>query len=124
MGLGFFLQEETMYSAKGELISDGTWEYKPPLYNDIPEELNVELLKDSPYPQGVRGSKAVGEPPCLMAVTALGATRAAIRASRLERGHRSAFTLNIPCTVDRVQEACNVQPEEMVLKVVREFVQA
>ena len=30
MGLGFFLQEETMYNkATGELVSDGTWEYVP-----------------------------------------------------------------------------------------------
>ena len=79
-------------------MSDGTWEYKPPLYNDIPEEFNIELLKDSPNPKGVRSSKAVGEPPLLLAVTALGATRAAIRASRLERGKRSLFALNIPCT--------------------------
>ena len=122
MGLGFFLQEETMYSDQGELVSDGTWEYKPPLYNDIPEELNIELLKDSPYPRGVRSSKAVGEPPLLLAVTALGATRAAIRASRLERGRREAFTLNIPCTIDRVQQAADVTKDEMVLKIVREFV--
>ena len=124
MGLGFFLQEETMYSDTGELVSDGTWEYKPPLYNDIPEEMNIELLKDSPYPRGVRSSKAVGEPPLLLAVTALGATRAAIRASRRERGRNEPFTLNIPCTIDRVQQAADVTKDEMVLKVVREFVPA
>ena len=57
-----------------------------------------------------------------LAVTALGATRAAIRASRLERGRREAFTLNIPCTIDRVQQAADVTKDEMVLKIVREFV--
>jgi xanthine dehydrogenase/oxidase len=124
MGLGFFLQEETMYSPEGELISDGTWEYKPPLYNDIPEEFNVTLLKDSPFPNGVRSSKAVGEPPLLMAVSALTATRAAIRASRLERGRSGRFALCVPATVDRVQAAADVTADELVLKVVREFVPA
>ena len=99
MGLGFFLQEETMYSPSGELISDGTWEYKPPLYNDIPEEFNIELLSDSPYKGGVRNSKAVGEPPLLLAITSLGATRAAIRASRVERGLDPGFTLSVPYAV-------------------------
>ena len=70
----------------------------------------------------MRSSKAVGEPPLLLAVTALGATRAAIRASRVERGKHSVFTLNVPATIDRVQEACAVTADELVLKVVREFV--
>ena len=129
-----------MYSPSGELISDGTWEYKPPLYNDIPEEFNIELLSDSPYKGGVRNSKAVGEPPLLLAITSLGATRAAIRASRVERGLDPGFTLSVPyavapardlpfvclemfdfsavfrrATIDRVQQAAEVSPEELTL---------
>jgi hypothetical protein len=55
-------QEETMYGLDGGLVSDGTWEYKPPLYNDIPIDFRVELLKDSPNPQGVKSAK-VRKPP-------------------------------------------------------------
>jgi xanthine dehydrogenase/oxidase len=66
----------------------------------------------------------VGEPPLLMAVSALTATRAAIRASRLERGRSGRFALCVPATVDRVQAAADVTADELVLKVVREFVPA
>jgi xanthine dehydrogenase/oxidase len=63
MGQGFFTQEETIYLKDGTFSSDSTWEYKPPLANQIPAEFNVEFLKDNPFPMGTKNSKAVGEPP-------------------------------------------------------------
>jgi xanthine dehydrogenase molybdopterin-binding subunit B len=51
MGQGFFTQEETIYQRDGTLTTDSTWEYKPPLANQIPTDFRVELLKDSPFPQ-------------------------------------------------------------------------
>ena len=49
MGLGFYLREDCLIDAKtGELVSDGTWEYKPPCSLDVPLQFNVEFLQDRP----------------------------------------------------------------------------
>jgi xanthine dehydrogenase molybdopterin-binding subunit B len=50
-----------------QLVSTGTWEYKPPSAFDIPLDLNVLLIPKSPNPEGVLGSKATGEPPYMIA---------------------------------------------------------
>ena len=58
MGLGYFTSEEVLYDrATGANLSYGTWKYKPPMANDIPVDLRVELLHDAPNPSGVLRSK-------------------------------------------------------------------
>ena len=47
-GLGFYLTEEVLRNSKGKVVSDGTWTYKPPTIDIIPQSFNVELYK-SPY---------------------------------------------------------------------------
>ena len=115
MGQGFFLQEETMYTKDGMFTSDGTWEYKPILANQIPTTFNVEFLKDSAFPHGIKGSKATGEPPLLLASSIFCAVREAIKASRVERGKPAEFQLDVPASVDRVQAACAVDAADMAL---------
>ena len=57
----------------------------------------------------------MGEPPLLLAGAAWMATKAAIRASRVERGLEPVFELNVPATVDRVQAAAGVTEAELTL---------
>ena len=45
----------------------GPGTYKIPTANDIPLEFNVTLLHNAPNPRAVASSKAVGEPPFLLA---------------------------------------------------------
>ena len=67
MGLGYFFSERVQYEVgSGMLQSVGTWEYKPPLAQDIPSVLNVTLIADAYNKEGILGSKAVGEPPCIV----------------------------------------------------------
>ena len=56
-GIGFFLTEETVRDAKGNLLSDGTWTYKPPTIDTIPREFNVELFKSPAVSERVLSSK-------------------------------------------------------------------
>lgn len=56
-GIGFFLTEETVRDAKGKLLSDGTWTYKPPTIDTIPREFNVELFKSPAVSERVLSSK-------------------------------------------------------------------
>jgi xanthine dehydrogenase/oxidase len=121
IGLGFYLQEEVMIDpTNGFNHSHDTWEYKPCLNRDIPIEFNVELLKDSPFGETidfepVRGAKAVGEPPLLLALSAFNAVRAAVTASRVERGLSPQFKLEMPATVDRIQQALEMDSAEYAL---------
>merc|ERR1712146_156405 len=95
--------------------SDGTWEYKPIISSQIPQDFRVGFVKDSNYPGGVKGSKASGEPPFLLSYSIVGATRAAIRASRVERGLSPEFSLSLPASVDRVQSACELAASDMTI---------
>jgi xanthine dehydrogenase/oxidase len=42
MGLGFWLLEKIKYdSSSGKLLTNGTWEYKPPMSKDIPIDFRL-----------------------------------------------------------------------------------
>ncbi|XP_053383770.1 uncharacterized protein LOC123535779 [Mercenaria mercenaria] len=63
MGLGYWLTEECKYDPNtGALVTDSTWEYKPPSSKDIPVDFRVNFVKKNPNPRGVLGAKACGEP--------------------------------------------------------------
>ena len=48
MGIGNVTTEELKFDDKGRLLTDGTWEYKPPCSKSIPKVLLILLqLKDT-----------------------------------------------------------------------------
>ncbi|XP_012938611.1 xanthine dehydrogenase/oxidase [Aplysia californica] len=107
MGYGYFLHEELRFDpTSGELLTDGTWHYKPPLGKDLPIKFNIKFMKDDPAPQGVLRSKAVGEPPVALGATPLFALKRAIEAARRELGINQFFPLDAPSTVEMIQMAC------------------
>jgi len=116
-GQGFYMGEEINTSPEGECLTKGTWEYKPTLAGGIPTDFRVEFLKDSPYPGGVFRSKAVGEPPLILAYSLMAATRKAIAASRVERGLSSTFPLDVPATCIRVANAAAITPDDLIKSV-------
>lgn len=100
MGIGLYLEEEVVYSrASGDLLTCGTWEYKPPCSHDVPEKFKVTLLDNDKAKHGVLGSKATGEPPYALASSVYFAVKDAIRDSRRERGLPTIFNLQVPATV-------------------------
>jgi xanthine dehydrogenase molybdopterin-binding subunit B len=113
-GQGMFLGEETKTAPDGETLTKGTWEYKPPLAVNVPRDFRVEFLKDSPFVHGVKSSKAVGEPPLITAYSLFAAVKAAVKASRVERGLPGFVAMDIPATCDRVFQACEVSTADMV----------
>jgi len=50
MSLGYFLTEQVRFAADGQLITLGTWDYKPPAVHDIPLQLNVKFVASMPNP--------------------------------------------------------------------------
>jgi xanthine dehydrogenase molybdopterin-binding subunit B len=76
--------------------------YKIPSYGDTPEIFNVTLLKAVPQPGVVLGSKAVGEPPFMLAISVREALRDAVAAF----GHRPhEVPLASPATAEAIWRA-------------------
>ena len=79
-------------------------------------ELNVSLLKDTPNPSpaGCMKSKASAEPVMPTALSALFAAKMAIYSARADAGNTDHFQLNIPVTVEQIQQSCLVSESQMV----------
>jgi xanthine dehydrogenase/oxidase len=117
MGLGYFLTERVQYDVdNGQLLTNGTWEYKPPLAQDVPSVLNVTLLKNKYNESGILGSKAVGEPPYVIANSVYFALKMAVTSARVDAGAGAGFfDMEVPATVDVRQQACLVTPARFVM---------
>lgn len=112
-GIGYYLYEEPLFDSKGTDRTQGVWEYKPPMASEMPRDISIELLRENPFPSGVLGSKAVGEPPFMLAYSVVGAVKQAIAAARKDAGAPAAFALPMPCTVDAVRQACAVKTAQL-----------
>jgi len=123
MGLGYFLQESVSYDESGKLISNGTWEYKPPLASDIPSVFNVTLLANTPNPSGILRSKAVGEPPCVISNSVYFAMKSAVASAREDSTAGKIqvstaqldFELPVPSTIDVRHIACGCVPSRLLM---------
>ena len=112
-GLGWVALEELKYGdpdhtwiKPGTLFTQGPGTYKIPTANDIPLEFNVTLLHNAPNPRAVASSKAVGEPPFLLANSVFFAIKDAVCAAREGNGLDTDITLDSPATPERVRMAC------------------
>jgi xanthine dehydrogenase/oxidase len=106
MGIGYFFQEKVSYTqGSGLLKTVGTWEYKPPMAQDIPSVLNVTLIANDYNTEGILGSKAVGEPPYVVSNSAYFALKQAIASARSDAGVSGYYDLPVPATVDVRQSA-------------------
>jgi xanthine dehydrogenase large subunit len=79
-GLGWLTTEQLVWNQQGALSSSGASTYKLPSLGECPPILNVELLQRAKEPNVVYGSKAVGEPPFMLAFSVREALRAAVAA--------------------------------------------
>jgi xanthine dehydrogenase/oxidase len=122
-GIGYVLSERLHYQTSGDergrLHTVNTSTYKVPTTTTVPLEMNVHLFPrdmagDVPEnPNNLYSAKEVGEPPLVLAGTVFFALKAAVRASRRERGLNPSFRLDAPATVDEVQRAAAVTTEQM-----------
>src|SRR5262249_28742656 len=102
-GMGWLTTEELWWDAEGRLRTHGPSTYKIPGSRDVPSVFNVRLLGDAPNREAtIYRSKAIGEPPLMLAISVWLAIRDAI-ASLAD--FRLAPNLDAPATPERVLAA-------------------
>jgi xanthine dehydrogenase large subunit len=102
-GQGWLTSEELVWNDKGQLLTHGPSTYKIPGSRDVPPVFNVHILEDAPnrFPT-VFHSKAVGEPPLMLAISVWLAIRDAV--SRIS-DHRLLPNLDAPATPEAILNA-------------------
>ncbi|MFO0659051.1 MAG: xanthine dehydrogenase molybdopterin binding subunit [Polyangiaceae bacterium] len=79
-GLGWLTAEELKWDRKGRLLTHSASTYQIPAISDAPMDFRVTLMPDARQHNTVHGSKAVGEPPFMLAISVREAIRDAIAA--------------------------------------------
>ena len=79
-GMGWLTGEELKWSADGRLLTHSASTYQIPTIGDAPADFRVALLPDARQANVVHGSKAVGEPPLMLAMSVREALRDALGA--------------------------------------------
>jgi len=110
-GMGWLTCEELWWDDKGKLRTTGPSTYKIPGSRDVPPQFNVEILDDKPNrEETVFHSKAIGEPPLMLAISVWLALRDAV--SGLSDGKLPA-NLNAPATPERILFAVEDMKQRM-----------
>src|SRR6266850_243178 len=79
-GVGWLTLEELLWDDKGRVATGSASTYKLPSWSDVPEVFEVNFLERATQPGAVLGSKAVGEPPLMLAISVREAIREAVAA--------------------------------------------
>ena len=79
-GMGWLTGEELKWSEDGKLLTHSASTYQIPSIGDAPERMTVELFPQAAQRGTIHGSKAVGEPPLMLAISVREAIRDAIAA--------------------------------------------
>ncbi|WP_097461984.1 xanthine dehydrogenase molybdopterin binding subunit [Mangrovitalea sediminis] len=99
-GMGWLTTEELVWDADGRLLSNSPANYKIPSVGDTPPDFRVALLAEHPnHETTIYRSKAVGEPPFMLAISVWSALRDAVASLT---GYRYCPPLDTPATPERV----------------------
>ena len=103
-GQGWFTCEELWWDAKGRLRTVGPSTYKIPGSRDAPAIFNVRLLDNAPSAEAtIFRSKAVGEPPLMLATAVWTALKDAVAATASDQAEsHKAVRLDAPATPERI----------------------
>ena len=99
-GQGWLTTEELWWDERGDLMTHAPSTYKIPGSRDVPPDLRVHILEDAPNREPtVFRSKAVGEPPLMLAISVWLAIRDAVGSLSPDR---EPISLDAPATPERV----------------------
>jgi xanthine dehydrogenase large subunit len=97
-GVGWLTIEELLWDEQGRLATAGASTYKLPSWSEMPGIFAVNFLRHAAQPGVVAGSKAIGEPPLMLAISVREALRDAVAAF----GAADVVTFPSPLTPERV----------------------
>nr|XP_023019888.1 xanthine dehydrogenase-like [Leptinotarsa decemlineata] len=108
MGVGYGTTEEIVIGQNGEMLTNRSWNYKPPGAKDIPIDFRIKFPGNNPNPIGVLHSKTVGEPPICLSVTVPLAIRQAVASVRAEADVDAPrwYPIHGPSTVENTFVNC------------------
>ena len=107
-GMGWLTTEELVWNDKGHLATHAPSTYKIPATGDIPAHFKVDLWPEPNREDNVLGSKAVGEPPFMLAISVFEALKDALAQARRLTGRPGPVQLEAPATAEHVLQALNL----------------
>ena len=99
-GMGWLTTEQLVWNDKGTLPTHAPSTYKIPATGDIPAHFKVDLWHEANREDNVHGSKAVGEPPFMLAISVFEALRDAVA-----QAGGQPKRMNAPATAEEVLKA-------------------
>ncbi|MBU0508299.1 molybdopterin-dependent oxidoreductase, partial [bacterium] len=109
-GVGWCTMEEVVRDKSGRTLTDSLTTYKIPAVDDLPERWTIEMIQTERKVAGVKGIKAVGEPPFIYGQAAFFAIKDAIESLA---DHRVEADLRMPATPESVLRAVRSVREKM-----------
>jgi xanthine dehydrogenase molybdopterin-binding subunit B len=104
--MGWLTGEELKWDAKGRLLAHSASTYQIPAISDAPADFRVRLLPRAAQGNTIHGSKAVGEPPLMLAIAVREAIRDAVAAFGKPGGE---VDLPSPATHEAIFHAVNAR---------------
>ncbi|MFZ4681872.1 MAG: xanthine dehydrogenase molybdopterin binding subunit [Terrimicrobiaceae bacterium] len=105
-GMGWLTSEELLWNKDGRLLTHSASTYQIPAFSNAPMDFRVRLLQDAAQPRTIGNSKAVGEPPLMLAFSVREALRDAVAAT-LPPG--APVLLRSPATAEAIFRAAHPQ---------------
>jgi xanthine dehydrogenase large subunit len=101
-GMGWLTTEQLVWNDKGMLSTHAPSTYKIPATGDIPDHFKVDLWPEANREDNVFGSKAVGEPPFMLAISVYESLKDAIAATCPPHASNISVHLTAPATPENV----------------------
>jgi xanthine dehydrogenase large subunit len=101
-GMGWLTTEQLVWNDKGHLSTHAPSTYKIPATGDVPEHFKIALWPEANREDNVFGSKAVGEPPFMLAISVYEALKDAVGSTTAAR---QPVQLRAPATAENVLQA-------------------
>jgi xanthine dehydrogenase large subunit len=102
-GQGWLTTEELVWDEKGKLLTHSPATYKIPTASDRPKHFTISLWDGENVEPTINRSKAVGEPPFMLAISVFSALNQAIAATAPDK--RALPLLNAPATPEAILKA-------------------
>lgn len=118
-GNGWVTTEEIKWDDRGNLMTHSPDTYKIPSVQDIPKDFKVALLQGVPNPNTIRRSKAVAEPPLMLALSTWLAIKDAVSAIA---NHEFEPEFSLPATNEVILLSIEKMKKKMTKKEMEELI--